>query len=440
MATMNSLTDIWSVVMDSLSQELTQTAINTWFSDCTPIEINNNTLIVHTTSDFKRSIIQSRFEKTICAVLYDLFSCPFELVVLAGDDELLEYREKRPSSEEMPEMDGYTFDRFIVGPSNKFAHAAAIAVSQNPGKAYNPLFIYGNSGLGKTHLLLAIGQTIRHNNPSAKIAYVKGEEFVNQMVKSIGTGTAENFRQKYRNADLLLMDDIQFIAGKDSTQEEFFHTFNCLYEAGKQIVVTSDRPPKEMKRLDDRLCTRLEGGLLADVQPPDLETRMLIVKRKADALNFDISDDVVEYIAQKLKNNIRQLESAVKKMQAYVQIQGAHVNTATAQQAIRDILSDNKPIPVVVDKIITEVARTYGANPEDLRSKKKDAQTSKYRQISMYIVREVTGLSAKAIGAEFGGRHYSTVLYALDEIKKESDTDSALRTTINDIIKNVQES
>ena len=440
MATMNSLTDIWSVVMDSLSQELTQTAINTWFSDCTPIEINNNTLIVHTTSDFKRSIIQSRFEKTICAVLYDLFSCPFELVVLAGDDELLEYREKRPSSEEMPEMDGYTFDRFIVGPSNKFAHAAAIAVSQNPGKAYNPLLIYGNSGLGKTHLLLAIGQTIRHNNPSAKIAYVKGEEFVNQMVKSIGTGTAENFRQKYRNADLLLMDDIQFIAGKDSTQEEFFHTFNCLYEAGKQIVVTSDRPPKEMKRLDDRLCTRLEGGLLADVQPPDLETRMLIVKRKADELNFDISDDVVEYIAQKLKNNIRQLESAVKKMQAYVQIQGAHVNTATAQQAIRDILSDNKPIPVVVDKIITEVARTYGANPEDLRSKKKDAQTSKYRQISMYIVREVTGLSAKAIGAEFGGRHYSTVLYALDEIKKESDTDSALRTTINDIIKNVQES
>ena len=414
MATMNSLTDIWSVVMDSLSQELTQTAINTWFSDCTPIEINNNTLIVHTTSDFKRSIIQSRFEKTICAVLYDLFSCPFELVVLAGDDELLEYREKRPSSEEMPEMDGYTFDRFIVGPSNKFAHAAAIAVSQNPGKAYNPLLIYGNSGLGKTHLLLAIGQTIRHNNPSAKIAYVKGEEFVNQMVKSIGTGTAENFRQKYRNADLLLMDDIQFIAGKDSTQEEFFHTFNCLYEAGKQIVVTSDRPPKEMKRLDDRLCTRLEGGLLADVQPPDLETRMLIVKRKADALNFDISDDVIEYIAQKLKNNIRQLESAVKKMQAYVQIQGANVNTATAQQAIRDILSDNKPIPVVVDKIITEVARTYGANPEDLRSKKKDAQTSKYRQISMYIVREVTGLSAKAFGAEFGGWHYSPVIYALD--------------------------
>ena len=440
MATMNSLTDIWSVVMDSLSQELTQTAINTWFSDCTPIEINNNTLIVHTTSDFKRSIIQSRFEKTICAVLYDLFSCPFELVVLAGDDELLEYREKRPSSEEMPEMDGYTFDRFIVGPSNKFAHAAAQAVAANPGKAYNPLFIYGNSGLGKTHLLNAICHEIKRNDPSMKIVLTDGEEFTNEFIEALNHRTTTEFQNKYRKVDVLLMDDVQFIASKERTQEEFFHTFNALTQDGKQIVLSSDRPPKDMPQLEDRMRTRFEWGLLADVQPPDLETRMLIVKRKADALNFDISDDVVEYIAQKLKNNIRQLESAVKKMQAYVQIQGAHVNTATAQQAIRDILSDNKPIPVVVDKIITEVARTYGANPEDLRSKKKDAQTSKYRQISMYIVREVTGLSAKAIGAEFGGRHYSTVLYALDEIKKESDTDSALRTTINDIIKNVQES
>ena len=300
--------------------------------------------------------------------------------------------------------------------------------------------IYGGSGLGKTHLLTAIQTEIKRTHPDFVIMYVTCEQFTNELIAAIRAGSTEDFRMKYRVADLLLVDDIQFIAGKESTQEEFFHTFNSLHDAHKQIVIASDRPAKEIKSLEERLRTRFEWGLLADVQPPDLETRMLIVKRKADALNFDISDDVVEYIAQKLKNNIRQLESAVKKMQAYVQIQGAHVNTATAQQAIRDILSDNKPIPVVVDKIITEVARTYGANPEDLRSKKKDAQTSKYRQISMYIVREVTGLSAKAIGAEFGGRHYSTVLYALDEIKKESDTDSALRTTINDIIKNVQES
>ena len=334
----------------------------------------------------------------------------------------------------------FTFENFIKGPSNQFAFAAAQAVAANPSGAYNPLFIYGNSGLGKTHLLNAICHEIKRNDPSMKIVLTDGEEFTNEFIEALNHRTTTEFQNKYRKVDVLLMDDVQFIASKERTQEEFFHTFNALTQDGKQIVLSSDRPPKDMPQLEDRMRTRFEWGLLADVQPPDLETRMLIVKRKADALNFDISDDVVEYIAQKLKNNIRQLESAVKKMQAYVQIQGAHVNTATAQQAIRDILSDNKPIPVVVDKIITEVARTYGANPEDLRSKKKDAQTSKYRQISMYIVREVTGLSAKAIGAEFGGRHYSTVLYALDEIKKESDTDSALRTTINDIIKNVQES
>ena len=248
MATMNSLTDIWSVVMDSLSQELTQTAINTWFSDCTPIEINNNTLIVHTTSDFKRSIIQSRFEKTICAVLYDLFSCPFELVVLAGDDELLEYREKRPSSEEMPEMDGYTFDRFIVGPSNKFAHAAAIAVSQNPGKAYNPLLIYGNSGLGKTHLLLAIGQTIRHNNPSAKIAYVKGEEFVNQMVKSIGTGTAESWAAQYK----VLLDEVRELQPDAIIfLQAIFHTTQEKSDATFFKNSTIDARNAELQKLAD---------------------------------------------------------------------------------------------------------------------------------------------------------------------------------------------
>lgn len=439
MATMNSLTDIWSVVMDSLSQELTQTAINTWFSDCTPIEINNNTLIVHTTSDFKRSIIQSRFEKTICAVLYDLFSCPFELVVLAGDDELLEYREKRPSSEEMPEMDGYTFDRFIVGPSNKFAHAAAIAVSQNPGKAYNPLLIYGNSGLGKTHLLLAIGQTIRHNNPSAKIAYVKGEEFVNQMVKSIGTGTAENFRQKYRNADLLLMDDIQFIAGKESTQEEFFHTFNTLYEAKKQIVLTSDRPPKDIATLEERLLTRFEWGLTADIQPPDFETRIAIIKRKAELLGIDLPNNVIEYIANRLKNNIRQLEGTVKKMKAYYLLNGDALNLSTAQMAVSDIINNEQPVPVTVEKIIEEVARTYGTSPEDIRSSKRSANISNARQVAMYVVREITQMPMTSIGEEFGGRDHSTVVYAIQQVEKGMARDPKTKGTVEDIIKNIRD-
>ena len=436
---MDSLNSVWQSILAEISKNITSTAYNTWFADCSPVELGETNMVIQTTSDFKRSVITSRFGEVIRAALREIFSCDMDLVVLTTE-ELEMQKQRHHMTEIPPEMDGYTFDRFVVGPSNKFAHAAAIAVAENPGKTYNPLFIYGNSGLGKTHLLNAICHEIKRNDPSMKIVLTDGEEFTNEFIEALNHRTTTEFQNKYRKVDVLLMDDVQFIASKERTQEEFFHTFNALTQDGKQIVLSSDRPPKDMPQLEDRMRTRFEWGLLADVQPPDLETRMLIVKRKADALNFDISDDVVEYIAQKLKNNIRQLESAVKKMQAYVQIQGAHVNTATAQQAIRDILSDNKPIPVVVDKIITEVARTYGANPEDLRSKKKDAQTSKYRQISMYIVREVTGLSAKAIGAEFGGRHYSTVLYALDEIKKESDTDSALRTTINDIIKNVQES
>ena len=436
MATMNSLTDIWSVVMDSLSQELTQTAINTWFSDCTPIEINNNTLIVHTTSDFKRSIIQARFEKTICAKLYDLFSCPFELVVLAGDDELLEYREKRPSAEEMPEMDGYTFDRFIVGPSNKFAHAAAIAVSQNPGKVYNPLIIYGNSGLGKTHLLLAIGQTIRHNNPGAKIAYVKGEEFVNQMVKSIGTGTAENFRQKYRNADLLLMDDIQFIAGKDSTQEEFFHTFNCLYEAGKQIVVTSDRPPKEMKRLNDRLCSRLEGGLLADVQPPDLETRTAIIRTKAAQFGMVLSEEVVQYIAENITSNVRQLEGVVKRLTAYRDILDDTITVDSVKRAIKDVIRTGTYIPTP-DVIIEESARSFQLSGADLRGQSRSKKTAMARQIAMYLMRNLTNLPLKEIGEEFGGRNHATVLSSIRKVEELLKSDPEIAATVRDITSNI---
>lgn len=436
MATMNSLTDIWSVVMDSLSQELTQTAINTWFSDCTPIEINNNTLIVHTTSDFKRSIIQSRFEKTICAVLYDLFSCPFELVVLAGDDELLEYREKRPSSEEMPEMDGYTFDRFIVGPSNKFAHAAAIAVSQNPGKAYNPLLIYGNSGLGKTHLLLAIGQTIRHNNPSAKIAYVKGEEFVNQMVKSIGTGTAENFRQKYRNADLLLMDDIQFIAGKDSTQEEFFHTFNNIYEAGNQIVITSDRPPMEMAQLDDRLRTRFEWGLMADIQPPDLETRMAITRNKAAQLGLILSDDAVEYIATNITSNIRQLEGVIKRLTAYKEILDDVITIDSVKRAIKDVIRIGTYTPTP-DIIIRETARYYSLKEEDLRGQNRSKNMTMARQVSMYLMRSLTGLSLKDIGTHYEDRNHATVLSSIRKVEQLLKNDPSMAGTVRDITSNI---
>ena len=438
--------ELWDKAKALMREELANVSYTTWIEQpLKPVYVVDDKLALEVISDFNEKTIRARYLPMITEAVSQAAGREMTIELMSVK-ERIEWQ-GRQKKEDAPAMQGInmfnpksTFDTFVVGSSNRFAHAAALAVAEQPGMAYNPLFLYGGVGLGKTHLLNAICHEIKRNDPSMKIVLTDGEEFTNEFIEALNHRTTTEFQNKYRKVDVLLMDDVQFIASKERTQEEFFHTFNALTQDGKQIVLSSDRPPKDMPQLEDRMRTRFEWGLLADVQPPDLETRMLIVKRKADALNFDISDDVVEYIAQKLKNNIRQLESAVKKMQAYVQIQGAHVNTATAQQAIRDILSDNKPIPVVVDKIITEVARTYGANPEDLRSKKKDAQTSKYRQISMYIVREVTGLSAKAIGAEFGGRHYSTVLYALDEIKKESDTDSALRTTINDIIKNVQES
>ena len=437
MATMNSLTDIWSVVMDSLSQELTQTAINTWFSDCTPIEINNNTLIVHTTSDFKRSIIQSRFEKTICAVLYDLFSCPFELVVLAGDDELLEYREKRPSSEEMPEMDGYTFDRFIVGPSNKFAHAAAIAVSQNPGKAYNPLLIYGNSGLGKTHLIYAIAHEIRTKTPNAKIVYIKGDQFTNELIAAIQNGKNIEFRSKYREADLFLIDDVQFIAGKESTQEEFFHTFNKLYEEHKQIVMTSDRKPSDMLTLEDRLKTRFEWGLLADIQPPDYETRMAILKNKAKNLGLNLSDDVCNYIAINVTNNVRQIEGTVKKILAYRDLNNMPLDLPNISRAIDDMFkSEGNALPTP-SLIISQVCKFYSIDEVLLRGTQKNKGTAEARQIAMYLIRKLTNLSLPDIGKEFA-RDHSTVLYAIRKVEVAlKNGDTTMQNNIRDITANI---
>ncbi|MDR1131506.1 MAG: chromosomal replication initiator protein DnaA, partial [Oscillospiraceae bacterium] len=309
---MNTVNDVWDSVMSTLSTELTSTSINTWFSDCRPVEILDTRLVLYTPTEFKRNIITQRFAGTITAVLSELFSCSFELLVLA-EDELDDYEQTCEKDDSLPEVAGYTFNKFIVGKSNEYAHAAAVAVAENPGGVnFNPLFIYGNSGLGKTHLLLSIGQKIHETNTSAKLAYVKGDDFLNQLVQSLRENTQEAFRNKYRYVDLLLVDDIQFIAGKNAVQEEFFHTFNNLYEAGKQIVITSDRPPLEMVQLEDRLRSRFEGGLMADIHPPDIETRMAIIRSKAAQLGMVLPDDVVEYIAETIKSNIRQIEGVVK--------------------------------------------------------------------------------------------------------------------------------
>ena len=435
---MNSVNDIWNNLMSILSTELTSTSINTWFSDCKPIEITDTRLVIYTPTEFKRNIITQRFSGAITSALSDLFSCPFDLLVLA-EDELDDYEKTSELDDSLPEVAGYTFDKFIVGNSNKFAHAAAVAVADNPGIAYNPLFIYGNSGLGKTHLLLSIGQRIHEQNSAAKIAYVKGDDFINQMVQSIKDNTQEEFRNKYRYVDLLLVDDIQFIAGKIGVQEEFFHTFNNLYEAGKQIVITSDRPPMEMVKLEDRLRTRFEGGLMADIQPPDMETRMAIIRNKAAQLGMLLPDDVVEYIADTIKSNIRQIEGVVKRLTAYNSILNDEMNITSAKRAIKDVIRVGEFVPTP-DIIIEETARYYSLEPVDLRGQRRSKNTAMARQISMYLIRSLTNLSLKDIGEQYEDRNHSTVLSSIRKVEELINKDAAIGITIRDITSNINSS
>ena len=432
---MNSLNDIWDKVIEILSNQLTPTAINTWFSDCTPVDIEDCRLVLHTTTEFKRNIINSRFSESIKAVLTDIFACDFDLLVLAGD-EVNDFELKKKSENSLPEMDGYTFDNFIVGSSNKFAHAAAIAVAENPGKAYNPLFIYGNSGLGKTHLLLAIGQEIHSRSPEKSIAYIKGDEFTNQMVKSLRENKAEEFRTKYRNVSLFLVDDIQFIAGKQGTQEEFFHTFNNIYEAGNQIVITSDRPPMEMAQLDDRLRTRFEWGLMADIQPPDLETRMAITRNKAAQLGLILSDDAVEYIATNITSNIRQLEGIIKRLTAYKEILDDVITIDSVKRAIKDVIRIGTYTPTP-DIIIRETARYYSLKEEDLRGQNRSKNMTMARQVSMYLMRSLTGLSLKDIGTHYEDRNHATVLSSIRKVEQLLKNDPSMAGTVRDITSNI---
>ena len=432
---MNSLGDIWKAVLDKLGENLTSTSISTWFDDCVPVEIDGSTLVLQTSSDFKRDIIVSRFSETIKNAMSEIFSTSFGLTVLT-EDELGAYREKKKDDDPLPEMAGYTFDRFIVGNSNRFAHNAAVAVAEKPGGAYNPLFIYGNSGLGKTHLLLAIGQFIRERTPSAKIAYIKGDEFTNQLLKSIKDGTGEEFRMKYRNVDLFLVDDIQFIAGKQDTQEEFFHTFNNIYEAGHQIVITSDRPPIEMSLLDDRLMSRFQGGLMADIQPPDIETRMVITRAKAAQLGLILDDDAVKYIADTITTNVRTIEGVINRLTAYREILDSRIDAAAVRRAIKDVARIGTFIPSP-QLIIRESARYFSLSEEDLRGQNRSKNTATARQISMYLVRTLTNLPLKDIGAEYGDRNHSTVLSSIRKVEELIKEDPKFAATVRDITSNI---
>ena len=432
---MNSLQELWEEILKILSRQLTPTAINAWFADCKPVELEDCRLILHTSTNFKRDIIMQRYADTIRGALYDLFASDFELVVLAGD-EINDYESNTKDENALPEMEGYTFDRFIVGNSNKFAHAAAVAVADKPGKNYNPLFIYGNSGLGKTHLLLAIGQAIHARDLKQKIAYIKGDEFTNQMVKSIHEGTADEFRTKYRNVDLFLVDDIQFIAGKQSTQEEFFHTFNNIYEAGHQIVITSDRPPLEMSLLDDRLRTRFEGGLMADIQPPDLETRMAITRNKAAQLGLILSDEAVETVATRITANVRQLEGVIKRLTAYKEILNDVIDKDAILRAIQDVTRDGPDVPRP-ERIIQETAKYYNLKEEDLRGQNRSKTVAMARQVSMYLIRTLTSATLNEIGAQYENRNHATVLSGIRKIEDLVQKSPKMAETIRDITSNI---
>lgn len=433
---MNSINDIWQEVIKALSMQLTPTAIETWFSDCEPIDIEDCCLVIHTSSDFKKKIIIDRFSEIIKKVLTELFACEFELTVLAGD-ELEEYQDKKATDNTLPEISGYTFDDFIVGNSNKFAHAAAKAVADNPGgTTYNPLFIYGNSGLGKTHLLLAIGQTIHENHPNSKIAYIKGDDFTNSMVEAIRKGTVDEFRLKYRNVDLFLVDDIQFIAGKRSTQEEFFHTFNNIYEAGHQIVITSDRPPLEMSLLDDRLRSRFEGGLMASIDQPDIETRMAITRKKAAQLGLILSDEAVTYIAKNITANIRQIEGVVKRLTAYKEILDYTITIDSINRAIKDVMRTGDYIPTP-ERIIGETARYFSVKEEDVRGQSRSKNTAAARHVSAYLMRTLTNLTLIEIGQELDNRNHSTVMSSVRKVENWLKNDKKWALTIRDITSNI---
>ena len=439
---MESFDQAWELICDYCRSRITDVAYKTWFDRLKPLSL-----------DFEAGVAQieapNEFHKqTLLRCYSDLLGEAFQSVFgsqIAFAITVPEERKAAPAPS--AESDGYdlTFDTFVVGPSNRFAHAACQAVASQPATLYNPLFIYGNSGLGKTHLLNAIANEFKKNYPDRSVVYAKSEAFTNEIIEAIARGTTPAFREKYRKADLFLMDDIQFIAGKISVQEEFFHTFNTLYEAKKQIVLTSDRPPKDISTLDDRLKTRFEWGLTADVQPPEFETRIAIIIRKAESVGLDIPETVCEYIANRLKNNIRQLEGAVKKLRAFHLLENKPINIATAQAAISDIINNNQPAPVTVDKIIEEVARTFSGNvpggitPEDIRSKKRNANISMARQVSIYIARKITNMSMVEIGQTFGGRDHSTVVYAIRQAEQNIKKDPRTKALVDDIIKNIRD-
>ncbi len=427
---------VWSRVLSYLEQHSPSMAVASFFDDAEIVELNEEKLVIYSPSPFRKDVIINRYTELIKDAMRDQFQTEIELVVL-DEDEFPQYSRNRNRRNFSEFNSQFTFDTFVVGSSNQHAFSAAEAVAEERTTVYNPLFLYGQSGLGKTHLLYAIANRIQQKHPEYNIVYIKGDQFTNEFIEAVRSGKNFEFRDKYRNADLFLIDDIQFIAGKDATQEEFFHTFNTLYENKRQIVLTSDRVPSDMLRLEDRLRTRFEWGLIVDIQPPDYETRYAIIKNKAISYGLTLPDDVCDYLAENITNNVRQIEGTVKKIKAYHDLGGWKINVENVSRAIKDMYKGKEQAVPTPDLIISEVCRFYSIEDNLLRSRNKAKNTSEARHVAMYLIRKLTNLSFPDIAQVFGVNH-TTVLYAVRRVENDlGNAANGLQDNIRDITANI---
>jgi chromosomal replication initiator protein len=439
----DQLITVWDQAREIMRNELMTVSFSTWIETIDPIAIEGNTLILQTTGNLNRNVLENRYNDLIKNTIKHITNQDYIIKYIIPEENSIELKKQRDIQigdffENNNLNPRYTFDEFVVGNSNRFAHAASLAVSESPAKAYNPLFLYGGVGLGKTHLMHAIGHYILSQNKNSRVFYVSSEKFTNELINSIKDDKNEEFRNKYRTVDVLLVDDIQFIAGKERTQEEFFHTFNALYEANKQIIVSSDRPPKEIPTLEDRLRSRFEMGLISDIQAPDFETRIAILRKKSERDRVDIPGEVFEFIATKIKSNIRELEGALNRVVAYASLTKKEVDITLVNEALKDIFSSAQARKVDVNLIKLTVAEYFNMKVDDFESKKRTRQIAYPRQIAMYISRELTDLSLPKIGEEFGGRDHTTVIHACDKINTEIKADYEMKNKIDSIIKEIK--
>ncbi len=437
--------EIWEKTTVLLREDLPEVSYKTWIaSSLKPFAMEDDHLYLEVVSDFMRKTILGRYQELINNAVLEVCHKPLTLEYLTPQ-ERAEWQGQRKDGKDGLEISGVnmfnpksTFDTFVVGNSNRFAHAASLAVAEAPGEAYNPLFLYGGVGLGKTHLMHAIGHYIQQQFPAMRLLYLSSETFTNELIQAIKNNKNVEFRNRFRNVDVLMVDDIQFIAGRESTQEEFFHTFNALHGAGKQIIISSDKPPKEIARLEERLRSRFEWGLIADIQKPDIETRVAILRKKADSERITVDDEVLELIATRIESNIRELEGALTRVIAYASLTGRSVDASLAAEALRDILSVRDPKRITCELIQQAVAEYYGVSVQDIVGQKRKREIALPRQVAIYLTREMTEMSLPRIGDAFK-RDHSTIMHSCDKIAEMVKTTSEMASTIDDLKKSIQE-